>query len=183
MAATNAITGRLDMELHRGSGSRKLALKGMVAGLAGLAVAALGLVLGGPAGGAMLVGGSVIGGFILLVALVVFAYTLRPFRIAMSESGLIVNSEGQRFDGPWSQVEAIGIERLMTEEERYALVLWVRQGVPMRNAPTFPPTGARDGHVLCELSDIKESRDEIARALHHYAGTKFRYAARAQSMP
>ena len=165
------------MELHRGNGSRKLALKGMIAGLAGLAVAALGLVVGGPAGGAMLVGGSVIGGFILLVALVVFGYTLRPFQIAMSESGLVVNSEGQRFDGPWSQVEAIGIERLMTEEERYALVLWVRRGVPMRHAPTFPPMGARDGHVLCELSDIRESREEVARALQHFAGSKFRYAA------
>lgn len=169
------------MELHRGNGSRKLALKGMVAGMAGLATAALGLVLGGPAGGAMLVGGTVIGGFILLVALVVFAYTLRPFRIALSESGLVVNSEGQRFDGPWSQVEAIGIERLMTEEERYALVLWVCQGVPMRHAPTFPPTGARDGHVLCELSDIRESREDVARALRHFAGARFRYTTAAPS--
>jgi hypothetical protein len=171
------------MELHRGSGSRKLALNGFIAGLAGLVVAFLGGIVGGPAGGAMLVGGSVIGGFILVVALIVFGYTLRPFRIAISESGLVVNCEGQRFDGPWSQVEAIGVERLNTEDERYALVLWVRQGVPMRNAPTFPPAGARDGHVLCELSDIRESRDEIARALRHFAGAKFRYPTAAPSMP
>lgn len=138
------------------------------------AIAGIGLVVRGPAGGFMVVSGTLIGGFVLLAALVVLGSSLRPFRIAFNQSGLSVNCEGQRFDGPWDQVEAISIERLMTQDERYALVLWVRPGVPMKNAPTFPPNGARDGHVLCELSDIRESREEIALALQRFAGAKFR---------
>jgi hypothetical protein len=47
-----------------------------VVGVGGLAVTALGLVVGGPADGAMFVG------FILLVALVVFVYPLRQLEPA-----------------------------------------------------------------------------------------------------
>jgi hypothetical protein len=171
------------MELHRGSGSLKLGMKGLIVSLALLAVAGIGLLVGGPAGGYLLVGGAVLGGFVLLVALIVLGGTLRPFRIALSESGLSVNCEGQRFEGPWEQVEAISIERLMTQDERYALVLWVRPGVPMRNAPTFPPNGTRDGHILCELSEIRESREQIALALQRYAGAKFRSPTALRNAP
>jgi hypothetical protein len=171
------------MELHRGNGSLKLGVKGLVVCLALLAIAGIGLVVGGPAGGYMLVGGSVLGGFVLLVALIVLGSKLRPFRIALSPSGLSVNCEGQRFEGSWDLVEAISIERLMTQEERYALVLWVRPGVPMRNAPTFPPNGARDGHVLCELSEIRESREEIAVVLQRFAGAKFRSPTALRNAP
>lgn len=164
------------MELHRSNHDRKLAAKGVGAGLAGGAIGGLGLLIGGPLGGVMVVSGWVIGGFILLVGLVLLTLSFRPFRIAFTESGLVVNSEGQRFQGSWDLVDRISIERLPIEEERYALVLWEADGVPMRHRPTFPPGGARKGHLLVEMGHVRESREEVAAALTRYAGEKFRPA-------
>lgn len=172
-----SIKAEENVELHRSKNTRGLALKGILIGVGLIAIGTLGLVVKGPGGGAMLVGGWVVGGFVLLVGLVLYAMSFRPFRFAFDDRGLAVTFDGQVFEGSWDHVQAIGIERLRTEEERYGLVLWVPDWVPMRNAPTFPPDGDRSGHFLMELDEVRESKEEIALALRQYAGAKFKSAA------
>lgn len=165
------------MELHRtGGGDRKLALVGLVYGLvsfvAGGAFAAVGAWLV-----AFIVWGS--GGFFFVLGLIVLLGSLRPFRIALSESGLVVQSEGHRFAGPWSQVDGIYIEQTTPAGSppisRSLLVLWVADGVPMRHEASFPPQGnGRKGHVIAEMDNIRETHNQVADILRRYAGERFR---------
>ncbi|MFC0531051.1 hypothetical protein [Phytohabitans kaempferiae] len=165
------------MELHRaGGGDRKLALVGLVYGLASFAV-----------GGAFAIAGVwlvsfvvwVPGLFFFVLGLILLTGSLRPFRIALSDTGLVVESEGHRFAGPWSQVDGISIEQTVPVGSpplsRSLLVLWVAEEVPMRHAPSFPPQGnGRKGHVIAEMDNIRETHNQVAEALRRYAGEKFR---------
>jgi hypothetical protein len=165
------------VELHRaGGGDRKLALGGLAYGLVTFAVGGVFAVVG-----AWLVAFVVwaSGGFFFLLGLILLVGSLRPFRIALSESGLVVQSEGHRFAGPWSQVEAISIEQTVPAGSpplsRSLLVLWVADGVPMRHQASFPPQGnGRKGHVIAEMDNIRETHNQVAEILRTYAGDRFR---------
>jgi hypothetical protein len=166
------------MEIHRSyRGDRKLALVGIGYGLVAFIVGSV-LALVDVRSVALSLGVWLSGGFFFLVGLYLFLMTLRPFRIQVSESGLIVHCEGHHFEGPWHLVESISIERVpVTTEERYVLVLCVADGVPMKHAPSFPPSGSRRGHVLVGLDNLRESREEISAILATYAGPRFRTTA------
>ena len=165
-------------ELHRSRNSRLLALRGGGIGLGALVLAALGALIGGPAGGYIAVFCGLIGGFILLVAAVLFVLSLRPFHVSFSPSGLTVNNgDGLRFQVTWDRVEALGIERMATEQERYMFVVWLDPSVPMKFQPTFPHGGSHKGYAVMELDEIKESREELAAIITRYAGAKFRSGA------
>jgi hypothetical protein len=166
-------------ELHRNERfSRSLAVKGGGIGLGALALSALGLVIGGPLGGFMFIFLGIVGAFLCVVAAVLFALTFRPFHISLSPDGINVNCQGTRFQVSWDQVDAINIERMPTEEERYMFVVWLDPRVPMKERPAFPFGGARKGYGVVELSDIQESREELATIINRYAGAKFRSYAR-----
>ncbi|BCB87918.1 hypothetical protein [Phytohabitans suffuscus] len=165
------------MELHRtGGGDRKLALVGIVYGLASFAAGGVFATLG-----AWLVAFIVWvpGAFFFALGVIVLLGSMRPFRIALNETGLVVQSEGHRFAGPWSQVDGIHIEQTTPTGNpplsRSLLVLWVADGVPMRHAPSFPPqTHGRKGHVIAELDNIHETHNQIVEILRRYAGERFR---------
>lgn len=165
-------------ELHRNERfSRSLALKGGGIGVGALVLSALGLVIGGPLGGFMFIFLGIVGAFLCVVAAVLFALTFRPFHISFTPAGLNVNCQGTRFQVSWDQVEAINIERMRTDEERYMFVVWLDPRVPMKNRPTFPYGGARKGYPVVELSDIEESREQLAAIINQYAGARFRSLA------
>jgi hypothetical protein len=165
------------VELHRaGGGDRKLALVGLVYGLVSFVAGAVFAALG-----AWLVAFIVWvpGGFFFLLGLIVLVGSLRPFRIALSETGLVVQSEGHRFAGPWSQIDGISIEQTVPAGSppltRSLLVLWVADGVPMRHEASFPPQGnGRKGHVIAEMDNIRETHNQVAEILRRYAGERFR---------
>lgn len=119
------------------------------------------------------------GAFFFLLGLIVLIGSTRPFRIALSEQGLEVQSNGYRFSGPWSQVDGIHVEQTPPAGEppraRSLLVLWLADGVPMRQKPTYPfgSTG-RKGYVIAELDNVRETPDEVVQALRRYAGERFR---------
>jgi hypothetical protein len=165
------------VELHRaGGGDRKLALVGLVYGLLSFLLGAVFVAVGGRLV-AFIVWGS--GGFFFVLGLIVLVGSLRPFRIALSETGLVVQSEGHRFAGPWSQVDGIYIERTVPAGSpplsRSLLVLWVADGVPMRHEATFPAQGGgRKGHVIAEMANIRETHNQAAEILRRYAGERFR---------
>ncbi|GAA4459107.1 hypothetical protein [Phytohabitans houttuyneae] len=165
------------MELHRaGGGDRKLALVGLVYGVVSFAVGGLFAAVG-----AWLVSFIVWvpGVFFFLLGVIVLLGSARPFRIALSEAGLDVRSDGHRFTGPWSQVDGISIEQTAPAGtpplSRSVLVLWVADGVPMRHRPSFPPGGdGRKGHVIAELDSLRETHNQVAEILRRYAGARFR---------
>jgi hypothetical protein len=165
------------VELHRaGGGDRKLALVGLVYGLASFAAGGLFAAVD------VWVVSFVVwaqGGFFFVLGLILLIGSLRPFRIALSESGLVVASEGHRFAGPWSQVDGISIEQTVPAGSpplsRSLLVLWVADGVPMRHQASFPPQGnGRKGHVIAEMDNIRETHNQVAEILRTYAGERFR---------
>ncbi|MDQ7907790.1 hypothetical protein RB614_25030 [Phytohabitans sp. ZYX-F-186] len=163
------------MELHRkGWTDRSLALKGMGVGAVGLLIAAFGLLIGGPLGGYLVVFAGIGGVFLILVGLLVFALSMRPFRISFGESGVSVHCEGLRFEAGWEQVEAINIERMPTPTERHMLVMWLSDDVRTGEQPTFPPGAARKGYAVVEMDQLRESREEVAALVNQYAGPKFR---------
>ena len=165
-------------ELHRSGFTRSLALKGGGVGVGLLALAALGAVLGGPMGGYLAVLCGVVGGFLVLVAALLFVLSLRPFHVRFSESGLSVNNgDGLRFDVSWDQVEAINIERMPTADERYMFAVWLDPSIVMKYPPHFPPGAAVKGYGIVELEDLTESREELSAILNRYAGEKFRSGA------
>ncbi|MEJ3743608.1 hypothetical protein WEI85_09995 [Actinomycetes bacterium KLBMP 9797] len=165
-------------ELHRNEGTnRSLAMKGGGVGLGALVLAALGLVIGGPLGGYMVVFLGLVGVFLCVVAAILFALSFRPFHISFTPTGLTVNCQGTRFQVSWEQVEAINIERMPTDEERYMFVVWLDPSVPMKDQPTFPFGGTRKGYAVVELSDIQETREELAAIIAGYAGAKHRSGA------
>jgi len=162
------------VELHRaGGGDRKLALVGLVYGVASFIVGGLCAALGGWVVAVIV---WLPGAFFFLLGLIVMLGSLRPFRIAVSDTGLVVRSEGHRFAGPWTQVDGISIERAGTPPvSRSVLVLWVTDDAPMRHAASFPPGGnGRKGHVIAELENIRETQTEVAALLRRYAGDRFR---------
>jgi hypothetical protein len=108
---------------------------------------------------------------------VLFVLTLRPFHVRFTESGLSANHDGLRFDVTWDQVEAINIERMMTQDERYMLAVWLDPSVQMKFPPHFPPNAVRKGYGIVEVEDITESREELAAIISRYAGAKFRSGA------
>ncbi|BCB82516.1 hypothetical protein GCM10022251_69720 [Phytohabitans flavus] len=165
------------MELHRaGGGDRKLALVGLVYGLVSFAVGGVFVAVGGWLVAFIV---WVPGAFFFALGLILLLGSLRPFRIALSETGLVVQSEGHRFAGPWSQVDGIHIEQTTPTGNpplsRSLLVLWVADGVPMRHAASFPPVGnGRKGHVIAEMDNIRETHNQVADILRRYAGDRFR---------
>ncbi|MEH1124759.1 hypothetical protein [Micromonospora sp. CPCC 206061] len=173
------------MELHRNRNDQKLSLVGIGYGiLAPLVGTGLVLLLGGPLVAFAAVFLWVTGVFFLLLGLLFLVLSLRPFRIRLDEAGLHVRADGQVFEGPWSDVEAISIEATPPAGDppmsRDVLVLWVADGVRMRHRPTFPPAGpGPKGHVLVELENLRLSREEVASILIRYAGPKFRTLVQA----
>jgi len=167
------------MELHR---SRRADHKSALVGLGYAAVAALaglclGAVVGGPAWAVSIIVWA--SGVVALGAgVVVLIASLRPFRIDIQPDGLDLRSDGEVFAGPWDLVRAISVER--TPVDRYILALWVTDEVRMRHRPTYPATGAGiKGHVLVDLEDVAESRQQIESALRLHARDRFRSLAAA----
>jgi hypothetical protein len=121
------------------------------------------------------------GGFFFLVGLIVLVGTLRPSLIAFDDRGLSVRSGGHVFEGPWDDVDAIGISTVPkqseNDQERHNLVLWVPPHVKMRRPASYPVWSVHKGHVLVELSNLKETPDEVAALLRRYAKDKFRVRA------
>jgi hypothetical protein len=165
------------VELHRtGGDDRKLALVGLVYGLVSFVAGGVFAALGGWLVAFIV---WVPGAFFFLLGLIVLLGSLRPFRIALSDTGLLVQSDGHRFAGPWSQVDGIFIEQTVAAGTpplfRSVLVLWVADGVPMRHVATFPPQGnGRKGHVIAEMDNIRETHNQVAETLRRYAGERFR---------
>lgn len=158
-------------ELHATyRGDRFLALVGIGYGVAAGVVGAL---LTGAGTLALWVSG----GFFFLLGLYLFVKSLSPTRIAFDDNGLVVRSEGHVFEGPWSQVDAIAISTIPKQneddKERHNLVLWVPPHVKMRHAPTYPIWSQNKGHVLIELSNVKETPEQVAEILRRYAKDKF----------
>jgi hypothetical protein len=169
------------MELHATyKGDRTLAAVGIVYGLvAGVVGGLFAWGAGRPTAISWVVWIS--GGFFFLVGCYVLATTLRPFRIAFSDAGLSVRSEGHVFEGPWDQVDAIGISTLPAlnenQKDRHHLVLWVPRHVKMRHAASYPTWSQTKGHVLIELNNLRETPEQVAEILRKYAGEKFRLLA------
>jgi hypothetical protein len=171
-----ASTGQPFTELHATHrGDRFLAMVGIVYGVgAGIA----GYVFAGATTLALWVSGGVFG----LAGLIVLIGSLRPTRIAFSDQGLSVKSEGTEFEGtefegPWSQVEAITISTIPKQneddEERHNLVLYVMPHVKMKRPPAYPIWSEKKGYVLIELSNVRETPQQVAEILRHYAKDKF----------
>ncbi|MFC0531357.1 hypothetical protein [Phytohabitans kaempferiae] len=162
------------MELHRSRHwDRKSARVGFgYAAIAALAGLCIGAGVGGPAWAvSVMVWGS--GVVALGAAIAVAIGSVRPFRIVIAPDGLDVRANGQAFAGPWALVRAISIER--TPADRDILVLWVADEVRMRHRPTFPAAGAGPkGHVLVDLENVAEAREQIESALRRHAGDRFR---------
>ncbi len=165
------------MELHRaGGGDRKLALVGLVYGLVSFAAGGVFAALGGWLVAFIV---WVPGTFFFILGLILLVGSMRPFQIALSETGLVVRSDGHRFAGPWSQVDGIYIEQTVPAGtpplSRSLLVLWVADGVAMRHEASFPPQGdGRKGHVIAEMDNIRETHNQVAEILRRYAGERFR---------
>jgi hypothetical protein len=153
---------------HRGD--RFLALVGIGYGVvAGI----VGFVFSGAATLALWVSG----GFFGLLGLIVLVGSLRPTRIAFSDQGLSVKSQGTEFEGPWSQVEAISISTIpkqnQDDKDRHNLVLYLPPQVKMKRPPTYPVWSEKKGYVLIELSNVKETPEQVAEILRRYARDKF----------
>jgi hypothetical protein len=164
------------MELHRKGGDRRLSLVGIVYGGASLVVGGVFALLGSWAIALVV---WVSGGFFLLLGLYLLLTAARRFQVTLTESGLVVHANGHHFQGPWSQVEAIYIQQSAPfgnpPRTWPILVLWVVDGVPMRRRATEPhPHTGRKGYRIAEVDQLQESHDDIAAALHRYAGEKFR---------
>lgn len=119
------------------------------------------------------------GAFFFLLGIIVLVGSARPFRIALSDTGLVVRADGHRFAGPWSQVEGIYIEQTVPTGtpalSRSVLVLWVAEDVPMRHKASFPPQGdGRKGHVIAEMDNLRETYNQVVEILRRYAGERFR---------
>lgn len=166
------------MELHRNErDNRLLALKSFALAIGAIAVGGLGLVIGGPLGGYLVVLLWILGAFILLVSIVLFVLTFGRFRVAFRDDGLLVQANGVDCDVPWHLVEAVNIERVGVDEDSWALVVWLADSVPMKHRPTYPVGGARQGYVVTPLAEIRESREELAAIVARYAGERFRSGA------
>jgi hypothetical protein len=165
------------MELHATyRGDRFLAMVGIGYGVAAGIAGALFMLSSGRVNVATLVlWGS--GGFFALIGLYLLIKTLQPTRLAFDDHGLVVRSEGHVFEGPWDQIEAIAISTIPKQNEddkdRHNLVLWVPPHVKMRHKPTYPIWSEKKGHVLIELSNVKETPEEVAAILSRYARDKF----------
>ncbi|MFI7427461.1 hypothetical protein ACIBPB_10780 [Micromonospora sp. NPDC049836] len=144
------------MELHRSRGALPLASACVLGGAMVLALAGSGLLRRLVAVGAILIGGAVLVG------------ALRPFRFGIGPDGLVVRRPGLRGTYRWEQFEALALDdagRLL--------------GLPSAACPPAARTTARypgDGRAAVELLDltqVRESPDEVAAALARWSGGRF----------
>ncbi|MGR6321422.1 hypothetical protein Q2K19_18640 [Micromonospora soli] len=152
----DADDGGDNVELHRSRGALPLAIVCVAGGVMVLAVAGEGLLRRLVAISVILIGGAA-----LLNA-------LRPFRFVIGADGLQVRRPRLRGTYAWAQFDALALD------DAGRLV-----GVPGPGLPSgAPATGRhpRDGRPAVELLDltqVRESPDEVAAALTRYAGGRF----------
>ncbi|MFE9692820.1 hypothetical protein [Micromonospora sp. NPDC005806] len=145
-----------NVELHRSRGALPLAIVCVAGGVMVLAVAGEGLLRRLVAVGAVLIGVKVLVG------------ALRPFRFVIGADGLEVRRPRLRGTYRWEQFDALAID------DAGRLV-----GVPGPGLPSGLPATVRhpyDGRPAVELLDltqVRESPDEVATALTQWSGGRF----------
>ncbi|SCE87233.1 hypothetical protein GA0074695_1772 [Micromonospora viridifaciens] len=142
------------MELHRGRGTLPLAIICVVGGTMVLVagegwllrtLAALGIVV---VGGAALVG------------------AVRPFRFVIGPEGLDVRRPGLRGTYRWERFDALALD------DRARLVGVPGPDLGLRATARHPRDG-RPAVELLDLTQVRETPDEVAAALARYAGGRF----------
>ncbi|MGN9765413.1 hypothetical protein ACTMS2_09590 [Micromonospora sp. SD12] len=155
-----------DVELHRTRGALVLPLVCVLSG--GVLLALPGehaLLRRLVAGGAVLLGGSVLAGL------------LRPFRFVIGVDGLTVRRPGLRRTIAWTEVEALALARPSAREGLPATPRLLL--VPVPGTLAGLPADARhpvDGRAAVELLDLARVREEpaeVAAALTRHAGDRF----------
>jgi hypothetical protein len=100
---------------------------------------------------------------------------LMPFEFAIDESGLRLRRvAGINRSLPWAAVDAVILEPPATPKGKPVLVLVPAEGADLgRRADYANKLDGRPSVSLISLDSLRESQDDIARALSTYGGPRF----------
>jgi hypothetical protein len=110
-----------------------------------------------------------------IIGVLSLASRLFPFGFVIDESGLRLRRVGGISRSvPWAAVAAVILEPPVTAKGKPVLVLVPADGADLGVSATYPnKLDGRPSVVLLSLDDLRESQDDIARALSTYAGSRF----------
>jgi DivIVA domain-containing protein len=142
--------------------------------LAGIMFVLLAVCLLGPArSGAIRL---VIGGGSALVGLLLIGYAVRPFRFVIGPEGLDLRSGGVHRLVRWDEIDELVLDTPPQGSTPAGprLVLVPATGVAL-GVPVSVEAGksGREGRVVLELDEVRQPREEVARALAQFGGHRF----------
>lgn len=116
-----------------------------------------------------------LGGLTTIGAAIALVNRLLPFEFAMDELGLRLRRvAGISRSLPWAAVAAVILEPPTVDKGKPRLILVPADGADLGVATEYAnKLDGRPSVVLLALDALKESQDEIARALSTYAGPRF----------